>query len=193
MTRILEALDYSRPVQPLFAQPERAAYIHSIFPGALNIAVDEALFTLLSIEKPRMPNSARLPRCIMEQLYSKLSSGVQVRVGNDRLLMPILDLSIHLPDSVAWEPVPAVATQSWRSPMVAARAYMLAQHLAQRGQQAGLAPLVRPLLLRETTRETPLGRIALPLLRLLVQASREQDMANVEKAARGLAGLGPGL
>jgi hypothetical protein len=31
------------------------------------------------------------------------------------------------------------------------------------------------------------------LLRLLVRASREEDMANVVRAARGLAGLGPGL
>lgn len=193
MTRILEALDYSRPVQPLFTQAARVAYVHSIFPAALNIAVDETLFTLLSIEKPRMPNSARLPRCIIEQLYSKLSAGAQIHIGNGRLLIPILDLSIHLPDSAAWEPVPEVAAYSWRSTAVTTRAHLLARYLAQREQQDGLAPLVRPLLLGETTRETPLGRIALPLLRLLVQASREQDLTNVEKAARGLAGLGPGL
>ena len=193
MTRILEALDFSRPVQPLFAQPTRTGCIHSIFPGALNIAVDETLFTLLSDEKPRMPNSARLPRCIMEQLYSTLSSGAQVRVGDGKLLIPILDLSIHLPDREAWEPVPMVAAHSWHSAAVTARVHLLARHLAQRGQQDGLASLVRPLLLREATRETPLGRIALPLLRLLVLASREQDMAKAERAARALAGLGPGL
>ncbi len=193
MTRILEALDYSRPVQPLFAKPTRMGRVHSIFPGALNIAADETLFSLLSDEKPRMPNSARLPRCIMEQLYSTLSPGMQVFVGDGRLLIPVLDLSIHLPDSEAWEPMPRVAAHNWRSATVTERVHLLAQHLARRGQQDGLAPLVRPLLLREAMRETPLGRIALPLLRLLVQASREQDMANVEKAARGLAGLGPGL
>ena len=193
MTRILEALDFSRPVQPLFAQPTRAGYIHSIFPGALNIAVDEALFTLLSDEKPRMPSSVRLPRCIMEQLYSRLSAGVQVRVGDGKFSLPILDLSIHLPDGEAWEPVPRVAAHSWRSPSVSARIRELARYLAQRGQQDGLAPLVRPLLLGEATQETPLGRIALPLLRLLVQGCREPDMEKVEQAARGLAGLGPGL
>ncbi len=193
MTRTLEALDFSRPVQPLFTQPARAGRTHSIFPGALNIAVDETLFTLLSDEKPRMPNSARLPRCIMEQLYSTLSAGVQVRVGDGKLSIPTLDLSIHLPDREAWEPVPRVAVHSWRSEAVTTRVRMLARHLAQREQQDGLAPLVRPLLLGEATQETPLGRIALPLLRLLVQGSREQDMAKIEQAARGLAGLGPGL
>jgi hypothetical protein len=35
--------------------------------------------------------------------------------------------------------------------------------------------------------------MALPLLRLLVQAGREQDVAKAERAACGLAGLGPGL
>ena len=193
MTRILEALDFSRPVQPLFVQPTRAGYVHSIFPGALNIAVDETLCTLLSDEKPRMPNSARLPRCIMEQLYSTLSAGVQVRVGDGRLLIPILDLSISLPDREAWEPVPTVAAHRWHPAAVTGRVHLLARYLARREQQDGLTPLVRPLLLREATRETPLGRMALPLLRLLVRASREQDMARAERAARGLAGLGPGL
>ena len=193
MTRILAALDFSRPVQPLFIEPIRIGYIHSIFPGALNIAVDETLLTLLSDEKPRMPNSARLPRCIMEQLYSMLSSGAQVCVGDGRLSIPILDLSIHLPDREAWEPVPKLAAQSWRSPLVTARVRLLARYLAQHGCQDGLAPLVKPLFLHETTRETPLGRIALPLLRLLLRASRERDMAEIERAARGLAGLGPGL
>ncbi len=193
MTRILEALDFSRPVQPLFMEPIRAGHVHSLFPGALNIAVGETLLTLLSDEKSRMPNSARLPRCIMEQLYSTLSCGVQVRIGDGRLLIPILDLSISLPGREAWEPVPRVNAHNWPSTEVTRRVHLLAQHLAQRGQQEGLAPLVSPLLLREATRETPLGRIALPLLRLLMRASREEDIAEIEKAARGLAGLGPGL
>src|SRR5689334_17687951 len=121
MTRILEALDYSRPVQPLFAKPTRMGRVHSIFPGALNIAVDETLFTILSDKKPRMPNSARLPRCIMEQLYSTLSPGMQVFVGDGRLLIPVFDLSIHLPDSEAWEPMPRVAAYNWRSATVTER------------------------------------------------------------------------
>ena len=101
MTLTLEALDYSRPVQPLFTQAARAGFIHSIFPKALNIVVDETLFVLLSAEVSRMPNSARLPACIMEQLYAKLSPGTEVCVGNGKLSLPILDLSIHLPGKVA--------------------------------------------------------------------------------------------
>lgn len=193
MTRILEAQDFSRPIQSRFMQAARSGYVHSIFAGALNIAVDETLFTLLSDEKPRMPNSARLPRCIMEQLYATLRPGVQVCVGDGRLLIPILDLSISLPDSEAWEPVPRVAAHCWHPAAVTARVNLLAHHLAERGQADGLAPLVRPLLLRETRGETPLGRIARPLLKLLVRASRKKDRERAEKAARGLAGLGPGL
>jgi hypothetical protein len=193
MTLILEALDYSRPIQPLFVQAERAGFIHSIFPKALNIVVDDTLFVLLSAEVSRMPNSARLPACIMEQLYAKLSPGTGVCVGNGMLSIPILDLTLHLPDTVAWEPVPVIAAHGWRHAIVARHTHLLARHLAYRSQQDGLAHLVKPLLLHQATWETPLAQIALPLLRLLLQASREQDMANIEKAARGLAGLGPGL
>jgi hypothetical protein len=193
MTFTLEALDYSRPIQPLFAQAARAGFIHSVFPKALNIVVDDTLFVLLSAEVSRMPNSARLPACIMEQLFAKLSPDTEVCVGNGKLSIPILDLSMHLPDKVAWEPVPVIAAHDWRRATVARHAHLLAQHLAHRSQQDGLAPLVKPLLLHQVTRETPLAQIALPLLRLLLEASQEQDMADVEKAARGLAGLGPGL
>jgi hypothetical protein len=193
MTRILEALDYSRPVQPLFAQAARSGFIHSTFPGALNIVVDETLFVLLSAERPRMPNGARMPGDVVEQLYTELSPGVEVSVGDGRLLIPTLDLCIHLPEKMAWEPVPALAAYSWQSAAAAGHARMLARLLAQRSQQDGLAPLVRPLLFDEAIRETPLARVALPLLCLLAQASRELDWAGVEEAARGLAGLGPGL
>src|ERR1700730_7746896 len=100
MTLTLEALDYSRPIQPLFVQAARAGFIHSIFPKALNIVVDGTLFVLLSAEVSRMPNSARLPARIMEQLNEKLSPGAEVCVGNARLHIPSLDLSLYLPDKV---------------------------------------------------------------------------------------------
>jgi Protein of unknown function (DUF2877) len=193
MTLTLEAIDYSRPIQPLFAQATRAGFIHSIFPKALNIVVDDSLFVLLSAEVSRMPNSARLPACIMEQLYAKLSPGAVVCVGNGTLSIPILDLFLHLPDTVGWEPVPVISAHGWRHVTVTRHAHLLAWHLAKRTRQDGLAPLVKPLLLHQETRETPLAKIALPLLRLLLQASRQRDLATVEKAARGLAGLGPGL
>lgn len=193
MTLLLEALDYSRPIQPLFMQAARAGFVHSIFPKALNIAVDDTLFVLLSAEVSRMPNSARLPACIMEQLYAKLGPGTEVCVGDGTLSIPMLDLSMHLPGTVGWEPVPVTEGSGWRRATVARHAHLLAQHLAQRSQQEGLAPLVKPLLLDQPARETPLAHIALPLLRLLVRASREQDLVGAEKAARGLAGLGPGL
>ena len=193
MTLSLEALDYSRPVQALFVQAARAGFVHSIFPKALNIVVDDRLFVLLSAGASRMPNSVHLPACILKQLYVKLRPGMEVRVGNGSLFLPELDLFIHLPDKAAWEPVPVIAAQDWQHTTVTAHAHLLAQHLAQRAQQDGLAHLVKPLLLQQATWETPLTRIALSLLRLLVRASREQDLAGVENAARGLAGLGPGL
>jgi len=193
MAVTLEALDYSRPVQPLFAQAARTGIIHSVFPKALNIAVGDTLFVLLSSEVSRMPNSVRLPAFVMERLYAKLHPGMEVSTGNGRLSIPALDLSIHLPRTAGWEPVPVIARHTWHNSTVARHARMLAQHLAHRSQQDGLAPLVKPLLLRQAAAETPLAKIALPLLRLLVRASQQRDSVGVEKAARGLAGLGPGL
>src|SRR5258708_5716695 len=193
MAVTLVALDFSRPVQPLFEQAAQVGIVHSVFPRALNIVVADTLFVLLSVEAPRMPNSARLPTYAMEQLYGKLSPGMEVCVGDGRLSMPTLDLSIHLPRGAAWEPVPVIAARSWRRATVARHAPLLARPLAERALPDGLAPLVKPLLLHQAAQETPLAKIALPLLRLLIDASRQQDIAGVEAAARGLAGLGPGL
>jgi hypothetical protein len=193
MAVTLVALDFSRPVQPLFEQASRIGIVHSVFPRALNIVVADTLFVLLSVEAPRMPNSARLPGYVMEQLYGKLSPGMEVCIGGGRLSIPMLDLSIHPPRRAAWEPVPVIAARSWCRATVARHARLLAQHLAERVLPDGLAPLVKPLLLHQVAQETPLAKIALPLLRLLMDANRQQDMAGVEAAARGLAGLGPGL
>ncbi|MGH2495233.1 MAG: DUF2877 domain-containing protein [Ktedonobacteraceae bacterium] len=193
MAVTLEALDYSRPVQPLFAQAARSGIVHSVFPKALNIVVDDTLFVLLSSEVQRMPNGARLPAIVMEQLYAKLSPATEVSIGDHRLYIPTLDFSIYLPGKAAWEPVPAIAAHRWHRSVVTQHACTLARHLAHRSQQDGLAPLVKPLLLRRLVQETPLAKMALPLLRLLVRATRQQDITGVEKAARGLAGLGPGL
>ena len=193
MAVTLVALDFSRPVQPLFEQASRVGIVHSVFPKALNIVVADTLFVLLSVEAPRMPNSARLPAYVMEQLYRKLSPGMEVCIGDGRLSIPMLDLSIHLPRGAPWEPVPVIAARSWCRATVARHARLLARHLAERALPDGLAPLVKPLLLHQAAKETPLAKIALPLLRLLMDASRHEDMAGVEAAVRGLAGLGPGL
>src|SRR5712692_500355 len=193
MAVTLVAFDFSRPVQPLFEQAAQVGIVHSAFSKALNIVVADMLFVLLSVEAPRMPNSARLPAYVMEQLYRKLSPGMEVCIGDSRLYIPTLDLSIHLPRRAAWEPVPMIAARSWCRATVARHARLLAQHLAERALQDGLAPLVKPLLLHQAAKETPLAKIALPLLRLLMDASRHEDMAGVEAAVRGLAGLGPGL
>lgn len=193
MAVTLEALDYSRPVQPLFAGAAHTGIIHSVFPKALNIAVGDTLFVLLSSEVSRMPNSVRLPAFVMERLHAQLSPYMEVCVGNNKLYIPTLDLSIRLPRTAGWESVPAITRHGWHRPTVTQHACVLAQHLAHRSRQDGLAPLVKPLLLQQAAAEIPLAKIALPLLRLLVRASRQLDILGIEKAARGLAGLGPGL
>src|SRR5579859_2206399 len=121
-------LDYSRPLQPIFAQATRAGFIHSIFPKALNIIVDDTLFVLLSAEISRMPNSAHLPACIMEQLYAQVSPAMQVRVGDGTLSIPKIGLSMHLPDTAWWEPVPVISAHRWRGAMVIRHAHLLAHY-----------------------------------------------------------------
>src|SRR5207248_1705488 len=191
MTIALVALDYSRPVQPLFEQVSpRVGVIHSVFRKALNIAAGDTMLALLSSELPRMPNGVRLSSPVMEKLYSCLRPSMEVWIGYGRLHIPGLDFTLRLPQKVAWEPRPDIVAHHWCGTAVAHHSRLLAQHLARSPQRDGLAMLVRPLLLGQPTRETPLAKLAMPLLHLLVYASWQRDVAGVGEAARGLAGLG---
>jgi hypothetical protein len=159
----------------------------------MNIALDGTLLAVLSNELPRMPNSVRLPSSVTKELLPNLRPGMEVRVGNDRLHIPAHNFSFRLPETTAWEPRPEVSTYHWHRKTVAQHVRLLAHLLADKPQQGGLAPLVRPLLLGQPAQETPLSRMAMPRLRLLAQSSWRQENAGIEEATRGLAGLGPGL
>ncbi len=193
MTVSLLALDYSRPIQPLFAQASRAGSVHSVFQRAVNIALDDTLLSLLSSELPRMPNSARLPPIVAEELLHGLRPGMQVWIGSASLRIPARDFSLHLPQTPPWEPRPEIAAHSWGRETVIHHARLLAHYLAAQSQRGGLAPLTGPLLLGQPAPETPLARMALPALRMLALASWRRDSAGVAEATCGLAGLGPGL
>ena len=193
MTVSLVAVDYSRPVQPIFERESRVGTIHSVFHKAMNIALDGTLLALLSTELPHMPNSVRLSKMIVDELLPKLQPGMEVWIGNEKLFIPAYNLSLRLPETAAWEPRPDVTAYQWHPETVARHVRLLAYILADKPQQGGLAPFVRPLLLGQPAQETPLSRMAMPKLRLLTQASWRQNMAGIEEATRGLAGLGPGL
>jgi hypothetical protein len=194
MTTSLLAMDYSRPIQPLFEQASRAGRIHSVFQKAVNIAtLDDTILSVLSNELPRMPNSVRLSPIMAEKVLRQLRPEQEIWIGEGRLLILAHDLSVHLPKTLPWEPRPEITAYHWRHETVAQHVRLLARHLADQPQRGGLAPLLKPLLLGQRVAETPLSRMALPMLRLLVQASWLQEIAGVEEAARSLAGLGPGL
>jgi uncharacterized protein DUF2877 len=193
MSASLVAVDYSRPIQPMFEQGQRAGTIHSVFHKAMNIALDDTMLALLSCELPRMPNSVRVPSFVAQKLLPQLRPGMEVEVGNERLLIPACNFSLHLPETPAWEPRPDITAHHWHRQAVAQHVRLLAHYLAGQPQQGGLAPLIGPLLLGQPAPETPLSRMALPGLRMLALASWRQDIASVEEATRGLAGLGPGL
>jgi hypothetical protein len=193
MTASLLAIDYSRPIQPLFEQAPRPGTIHSVFHKAMNITFDDTMLAVLSNELPRMPNSVRLSPFVAEKLLRHLRPGLEIWTGDGRLLILDHDLSLHLPETSPWEPRPEITAYHWRRETVTQHVRLLAHYLADQPQRDGFAPLLEPLLLGQPTAETPLSRMALPMLRLLAQASWLQDIAGVEEAARRLAGLGPGL
>jgi len=193
MTTSLVAIDYSRPIEPIFEMPSRAGTIHSVFRQAINIALDDTVLTLLGDRLPRMPNSVRLPSAVVEEQVRYLQPGMDVQVGSGKLLIPACHFSLRLPETPPWEPRPEIAACHWHHKTVAQHTSQLAHYLIDRQQQEGLASLLGPLLLGQQVQETPLTLMALPKLRMLAQAGWQRDNMGIEEATRGLAGLGPGL
>ena len=189
----LIAVDCSRPIQSLFLQEPRVGTVHSVFNKATNIIFDEILLSLLSDELPRMPNSVRLRSDVIDELLSNLQPGMETHIGYGSLIIPNCNFSFHLTEIPLWEPRPDVTIYQWNRETVAQHSRLLTQFLAKKQDQNGLAHLVGSLLLENSPQETPLSRMAVPKLRLLVQASWRQNIAGIEEATLGLAGLGPGL
>jgi Protein of unknown function (DUF2877) len=189
----LIAVDCSRPIQSLFLQEPRVGTVHSVFHKATNIIFDEILLSLLSDELPHMPNSVRLHSDVIDELLSNIQPSMEVCVGNGSLIIPNCNFSFHFCEIPLWEPRPDVTIYQWNRETVAQHSRLLTQFLAKKQDQNGLAHLVGSLLLENSPQETPLSRMAMPKLRLLVQASWRQNIAGIEEATLGLAGLGPGL
>jgi hypothetical protein len=193
LTVSLVAVDYSRPIRPMFEQVSRIGTIHSVFNKAMNIALDGTLLALLSAELPHMPNSVRLSSINVDVLLPKLRSGMEVWMADEKLFIPAYNVSLRLPETPAWEPRPDITAYQWHRETVAQHVCLLAQFVADKPQQGGLTPLVRPLLLGQSIQETPLSQMALPKLQLLARESWRQNIVAVQEATYGLAGLGPGL
>ncbi len=193
MAIALIAVDYSRPIQPIFSQEPQIGIIHSVFNKATNISFDETLLALLSDELPRMPNSLRLRSVVIDELLPNLQPGMEVIVGNDTLAIPTCNFSFHLSNSPIWEPRPDVTAHLWNREAVAQHTRLLTQFLAEKQHHCGLAPLVGSLFLGHPLQETSFLRMAMPKLRLLAKASWRQNITGIEEAILGLAGLGHGL
>ena len=171
MTVSLVAVDYSRPIQPIFEQEPSVSTIHSVFRKAVNITLDSTILALLSDELPRMPNSVRLRSVVTDELLPKLQPGMEVCVGNDTLVIPTCNFSFHLSDTPVWEPRPDVTTHQWNREAITQHTRLLTQFLAEKQYQGGLAPLVGSLFLQQPIQETPLSRMSMHNLQLLAQAS----------------------
>src|SRR5262249_28731298 len=135
MTISLVAADYSRPIQPIFAGETRVGNIHSVFHKAVNIALDDTMLALLSLDVPRMPNSVRLPPVMAEKLLPQLRPGMEAWIGNEKLLIPACNFSLHLPKTSPWEPRPCLAANLWHRETLAQHIRLLALHLADQPRQ----------------------------------------------------------
>ena len=131
----LIAVDYSRPIQPIFLQEPRIGTVHSIFNKATNITFDGTMLALLSDELPRMPNSVRLRSDVTDKLFLNLKPGMEVCVGNDTLVIPTCNFSFHLADTPLWEPRPDVNLYQWNRETVAQHTRLLTQFLAKKQHQ----------------------------------------------------------
>ena len=186
-------VDYSRPIKGLFLQRPRIGTIHSVFKKAINIAFEETMLALLSDELPRMPNSVRLHSVVISKLLPNLEPGMEVWVGNDTFIISPCNFSFYLSGTPTWEPRPDVTAYDWSRETVALQSRLLAQFLANKQYQIGLVPLVESLLLQQPLQATPLSKLAMPKLQMLIQAAWHKNNAGIEEATRGIAGLGPGL
>src|SRR5260370_34300192 len=91
----LVAVDYSRPIRPMFEQGSRTGTVHSVFHKATNIALDDTMLALLSDELPRMPNSVRLAAVVADDVLWGLKPGMKSPGGRGRLFIP--DSSFQIP------------------------------------------------------------------------------------------------
>src|SRR5258708_13508620 len=163
----LVAVDYSRPIRPMFEQGSRTGTVHSVFHKARNIALDDAMLALLSDELPRMPNSVRLAAVVADELLWSLKPGMKVQVGSGRLFIPDIGFILHLPEQPAWEPRPELMAYRWSRAIVSHHVHLLAHFLVDRSRQDGLAPLPEPLLLSQPLQQTPPFPFTRPLLPFL--------------------------
>ena len=201
MATSLVAVDYARPVQKLFEQPSQIGVIHGVFRRAVNIALNDTMLTLLSDGVPRMPNGVRLQSGMIEELGRRMRPSMEVWVGGGSLVITGCDFSLRLPGGQPWEPRPKVERFCWDHETVAGHVRLIVGYVA--GQQVptryGIVRWERFWELLEeswegrSSGEMALERMALPRLQVLARASWRQDVAGVEEATRGLAGLGPGL
>src|SRR3989442_11119047 len=115
----LVAVDYSRPIQPMFEQASRTGTVHSVFHKAANIALDDTMLALLSDELPRMPNSVRLAAVVADELLWRLKKGMKVQGGRGRVFIPALDFILLLPELSALEARPELIAHRWSREIVA--------------------------------------------------------------------------
>jgi hypothetical protein len=117
--------------------------------------------------------------------------GERVALGASATGSPATDWRIVLDGATPWEPRPRVAPMV--GPALAARLRLARQTVLADGAPAPLLPLLWVADGGEAAGLTETGRLAWTPARRLGEAAVRGDARSVAAAARGLAGLGPGL
>jgi hypothetical protein len=170
--------------------------VHSVYRGALNVMTDLGMITFVPNGHERGPLNVNYAQSDLNLSSLSLSPGdcvrrysMTVEVG-ECLLMLLENAQVYEPEARFSLPI--------RDPRIVHRNIQCARSVALKfGHLAGLGDLLGSLEEGIWSRSGKgfniFSKIALPQIKMLLEAVRGTDLFAIGKATRGLAGLGPGL
>jgi len=168
--------------------------VHSVFARAVNLRLARGGW--VSVTAAELPFAANGVAVALPAGCAWPALGVRVgqpcALARAGLWLPLAPLRIDWADAPCWTPRPPVRP-GLPPARLAARLARL-QAVLLRTARAGLAPLLQPRAAAPVAApDALLARRALPCMHQLQRAARAGDPLAAAAAARGLAGLGPGL
>jgi hypothetical protein len=170
--------------------------VHSVYRGALNVMTDQGMITFVADGHERGPLNVNYDQSDLNLSSLSLSPGdcvrrysTTIKVG-ECLLLLLENAKVYEPEARFSLPV--------RDPQIVRRNIQCARSAALKfGHLAGLGDLLESLeegIWRHSGKGlNTFSKIALPQIKMLLEAVRGTDLSAIGKATLGLAGLGPGL
>lgn len=190
---LFSAARVSRAVLAGVGGGARQGAIHSVFARAVNLRLEHGAW--VSVTATELPLAANGVAVWLPAGRSWPALGVRVgqpcALDREGLWLPLAPLRIAWAGALRWSPRPPVRPGLPPARLAVRLARLRA--LALRAAREGLAPLLAQLTATAASSASPLARRALPALNQLCRAARTGDPVAAAAAARGLAGLGPGL